>query len=326
MIQSSESSPDLRAARLGRYGLLSASGDDACSFLHAQLTNDVEHMPPDRARLAGWCSAKGRLLASLIVLPQPDGFLLQLAADLAPAVAKRLSMFVLRAKVKISDLGRGYAQLGVWGAGAAARLRELGLSLGEAPLAIATSGALMAVRMGQDRALVVAPVAELVRLESDLAAASAAEDEWALLEIRAGRPLIRQATQDLFVPQMVNLQLLGGVDFQKGCYPGQEIVARMQFLGQLKRRMYRAHVDGEMAPHPGDELYCASSESGQGTGKVVDARPAPPGGFDLLAVVQVSLVDADDNIHLRDADGPLLRFQSMPYPFPAAEEQQPQAH
>ena len=116
MTQASESLPGAWAARLRRYGLLSVTGDDARSFLHAQLTNDVEHMRSDQARLAGWCSAKGRLLASFIVLPQPAGYLLQLAADLVPAVAKRLSMFVLRSKVKISDLGPDYAQLGVWGA------------------------------------------------------------------------------------------------------------------------------------------------------------------------------------------------------------------
>ena len=123
MTQTSESLPGLWTARLRRYGLLSVTGDDARSFLHAQLTNDVEHMSVDQARLAGWCSAKGRLLASLIVVPQPGGYLLHLAADLAAAVAKRLAMFVLRSKVKISDLGQDYAQLGVWGAGAPVRPR-----------------------------------------------------------------------------------------------------------------------------------------------------------------------------------------------------------
>jgi folate-binding protein YgfZ len=266
-------------------------------------------MRVDQARLAGWCSAKGRLLASLVVLPHPDGFLLQLAADLAPAVAKRLSMFVLRSKVEISDLGRDYAQLGVWGAGAVARLAELGLPLGEAPLATAASGALTAVRMGQDRVLVVAPAAELERLESDLAAASAVEDEWALLEIRAGRALIRQATQDLFVPQMVNLDALGGVDFKKGCYPGQEIVARAQYRGQIKRRMVRGRVDGQADAAPGADLY-SDDFPGQASGTVVDSA-AIPGGRELLAVVPISAVEHQAGVRLA-AGGPELEILASP--------------
>ena len=311
MTQASESLPGAWAARLRRYGLLSVTGDDARSFLHAQLTNDVEHMRSDQARLAGWCSAKGRLLASFIVLPQPAGYLLQLAADLVPAVAKRLSMFVLRSKVKISDLGQDYAQLGVWGAGAAARLAELGLPLGEAPLAAATAGALSAVRMDQDRALVVGPATELDRLESDFAGASALEDEWALLEIRAGRAMIQQATQDLFVPQMVNLEALGGIDFKKGCYPGQEIVARAQYRGQIKRRMVRGRLDVQTDAAPGADLY-SDDLPGQASGTVVDSA-AVPGGKELLAVIPISAVENQAAVRLAPG-GPALEILALPYP------------
>ena len=311
MTQASESLPGAWAARLRRYGLLSVTGDDARSFLHAQLTNDVEHMRSDQARLAGWCSAKGRLLASFIVLPQPAGYLLQLAADLVPAVAKRLSMFVLRSKVKISDLGQDYAQLGVWGAGALARLAELGLPLGEAPLAAATAGALSAVRMDQDRALVVGPATELDRLESDFAGASALEDEWALLEIRAGRAMIQQATQDLFVPQMVNLEALGGIDFKKGCYPGQEIVARAQYRGQIKRRMVRGRLDVQTDAAPGADLY-SDDLPGQASGTVVDSA-AVPGGKELLAVIPISAVENQAAVRLAPG-GPALEILALPYP------------
>lgn len=310
MNQTSESSPGLWAARLRRYGVLSVTGDDARDFLQAQLTNDVEHMPVDQARLAGWCSAKGRLLASLVVLPQPGGYLLQLAADLAAAVAKRLSMFVLRSKVRISDLGQDYAQLGVWGAGARTRLAELGLPLGEAPLATAMAGALAAVRMGQDRALVVGPASQLERLETDLAAVSAVEDEWALFEIRAGRAVIQQATQDLFVPQMVNLEALGGVDFKKGCYPGQEVVARAQYRGQIKRRMVRGRLDVPTDAAPGASLY-SDDLPGQASGTVVDSA-AVPGGRELLAVVPISAVEHQAPVRLAPG-GPALEILALPY-------------
>ena len=105
----------MECAKLNRYGVLAVTGADARSFLHAQLTNDIENLPADRAALAGWCSAKGRLLATFLVIPSPDGFLLQLSRDLAAPVAKRLSMFVLRAKVKVTDESDAWAQYGVWG-------------------------------------------------------------------------------------------------------------------------------------------------------------------------------------------------------------------
>ena len=309
MTQASESASTLAAVRLRRYGLVSVTGDDARSFLHAQLTNDVEHMAADQARLAGWCSAKGRLLASFIVVPCPQGFLLQLAADLAPAVAKRLSMFVLRSKVRISDLGSAYAQLGVWGAGAAARLAELGLAIGEAPMAAAAAGALAAVRMGQDRFLVIGPTTELERFESDLAAAAAVEDEWAVREIRSGRALIRQATQDLFVPQMVNLEALGGVDFKKGCYPGQEVVARAQYRGQIKRRMVRGRVDAAADATPGASLY-SDDLPGQASGTVVDSA-AVSGGKELLAVVPIAALEHQAAVRLAPG-GPTVEILALP--------------
>lgn len=311
MAQVPESSPGVRAVRLRRYGLLSVTGDDAQSFLHAQLTSDIEHMPVDQARLAGWCSAKGRLLASFIVIPQSGGYLLQLAADLTAAVAKRLSMFVLRSKVKISDLGQDEAQLGVWGARVLERLAELGLPLGEATLSLARAGALAAVRMGHDRALVVGPAAAIERLESDLAGESGVEDEWTLLEIRAGRATIQQATQDLFVPQMVNLDSLGGVDFKKGCYPGQEIVARAQYRGQIKRRMVRGRVDVQADAAPGAGLY-SDDFPGQASGTVVDSA-AVSGGKELLAVVPIAAVEHQAAVRIAPG-GPELEILDLPYP------------
>jgi folate-binding protein YgfZ len=204
----------MQRARLSRYGLLSVTGPDARAFLHAQLTNDIENLGADRSALAGWCSAKGRLLASFLVIPSPQGFLLQLARDLAAPVAKRLGMFVLRSKVKIADESDSWAQFGVWE------------SDWQQP-DVAWRGNIATVRVGERRFLQLGPAAELKE------PANADEVQWTLQEIRAGRPLITSATQDQFVPQMVNFEVLGGVDFQKGCYPGQEIVARAQYRGQV---------------------------------------------------------------------------------------------
>lgn len=300
----------LRATRLRRFGLLSIAGDDARSFLHAQLTTDIEHLPVNLAQLAGWCSAKGRMLASFIVIPRPDGFLLQLAADLALPVAKRLGMFVLRAKVNISDVGQRYSQLGVWGAHAVARLAELGVGLGDSPMAVANVGELTAVRVERDRVLIVAPPAQVEQIESGLGAELQAEEEWTLLDIRAGRAQIEQATQDLFVPQMLNFEAVGGVDFKKGCYPGQEIVARAQYRGQIKRRMIRGRVGAQVDARPGSELY-SDDMPGQASGTVVNVASAGD-CTELLAVVPIASVEERTAIRVAPA-GPAIDILPLPY-------------
>lgn len=295
------------AAELQSLGMLSCTGDDAREFLHAQLTNDISALAPDRARYAGWCSAKGRLLANFLVVPQAQGFLLQLSRDLAPAVAKRLSMFVLRAKVKVADASSAWAQFGLWGAGAAARLAALGMSVPAGDLAVAADADAVVVRITSQQFVLLVKAAQRDRVP-----ANSDEGAWALEEIRAGRPLVVQATQDLFVPQMVNLERLGAVDFKKGCYPGQEIVARTQYRGVLKRRMVRARVATVAAP--GGELY-AEDLPGQASGTVVNAAPAPEGGSELLAVVQISSLEDAAAIRLGAADGP--RLELLPLPFAA---------
>jgi tRNA-modifying protein YgfZ len=251
-------------APLTRYGLLSVGGDDARAFLHAQLTNDIENLPRDRAALAGWCSAKGRLLASFLVVPTPQGFFLQLSRDLAAPVAKSLSMFVLRSKVKIADESDGWRQYGIWGG-------VLGMEPPPQPLGVASGEGTVAVRMGEDRFLV------LTRKPGLDEAQAVPESRWTLEEIRAGRPLITGATQDEFVPQMLNYDTLGAVNFQKGCYPGQEIVARAQYRGQVKRRMKLLQAPAGVELHPGQDYE---------GGKVVDAAPSGAGSA-VLAVVPV---------------------------------------
>ena len=248
----------MQRARLTRYGLLSVTGTDARAFLHAQLTNDIEHLSSDRAALAGWCSAKGRLLASFLVIPRGDGFFLQLSRDLAAPMAKRLSMFILRSKVKITDESESWEQFGVWDAD----LSNAGVSW---------SGNVATVRVDDGRYVQLAPRGEIKD------AVDASEAQWSLLEIRAGRPLITSATQDQFVPQMVNFEQLGGVDFKKGCYPGQEIVARAQYRGQVKRRMVHATAPAGVMLQPGADYN---------GGTVVDVAPAE-NGSELLAVMPI---------------------------------------
>jgi folate-binding protein YgfZ len=272
----------MTAAKLDQYGLLQVTGAEAGAFLHAQLTNDIEHLPAGRAQYAGWCTAQGRLLATFLVIRRQEDFLLQLSRDIAPAVAKRLGMFILRAKVKLADVSAGWHQYGVWDGQA-----------GE-PLLVKEDGNRVTVRVDAERELLLAP-------ELQPAAGATAED-WLLAEVRAGRPLIAQPTQDQFVPQMVNLELAGGVDFRKGCYPGQEIVARAQYRGTVKRRMYRVRGTGLQA---GAALY-SDDLPGQPSGTVVNAA-----GGEALAVLQVASVEAGAPI--RPQSGAALEILSLPY-------------
>ena len=272
----------MKIAKLDQYGLLQVAGADARAFLHAQLTNDVEHLAPGSARYAGWCSAKGRLLATFLVVPCPDGFLLQLSGDLVPAVAKRLSMFVLRSKAKISDATGEWLQYGLW---------EV------------LPGGDLSVRQAEDRIEVGIDAKRTLLITKTPQSANTTAEDWALDEIRAGRPLILQTTQDQFVPQMVNLELAGGVDFKKGCYPGQEIVARAQYRGAVKRRMVRLRG---AALQPGQELY-SDDTPGQASGSVVNAA-----GDESLAVLPVSALEAKSPIRAQPQSAAL---EVLPLPY-----------
>lgn len=289
----------MNIAPLSEHGLLEVTGEEARAFLHAQLSNDIEHLASDHARYAGWCSAKGRLLATFLVVPHAGGFLLQLARDLAPAAAKRLSMFILRARVKLADASAQWRQFGLWGDGAEAQLGMHGFAIPTDDLTASHSNGMIAVRVAPKRYVLMVPAA--VRAEF---AVNAASEEWALAEIRAGRPQVVLTTQDQFVPQMVNLELTGGVDFQKGCYPGQEIVARTQYRGQLKRRMVRLRAPVPL--RPGQDLY-SDDFPGQPSGAVVNAAHG-----EALAVLQISTLESGAAIRA-EAGGAALEVLPLPY-------------
>lgn len=312
---------------LTHLGLIAATGDEAAHFLHNQLTNDVEHLDPAQARLAGYCSPKGRLLASLLIWKNADGILLQLPREIQPAVQKRLQMFILRAKAKLADVGDEHVMLGLAGPAAASALMPW---FPELPLAIydkidTDAGTLIRHpnAFGIPRYQWITTPALAMEAWPQLAAVlqPAAPDAWQLADIEGGVPQITAATQEQFVPQMINFELIGGVNFKKGCYPGQEIVARSQYLGKLKRRMMHARVetgDGTQANIvAGAEIFSAD-DPGQPCGMVVNAARANAQSFDCL--VEIKLAAADGDVRLGSADGPPLSFQPLPYPLtdPAA--------
>jgi len=305
-------------APLTHLGLIACQGEDAQTFLHGQLSNDVRQLASLRSEYAAYCSAKGRVLANFLLWQDEQAYYLELARSLLPAVQKRLGMFVLRARAKLTDISESRPVLGVAGKSAVPALGDLFPVLPQRPHEVVhhrAYGTLIA--LPGNRFQLVAELDAAKELWHRLAAVLTPVGTpcWEWLEICNGLPLITPATQEQFVPQMANMELIGAVNFQKGCYPGQEIVARTQYLGQLKRRMVLAHVDGNMLPRAGDDLY-SSAPDAQASGMVVNAQAAPGGGYDLLAVAQTASIAEEAALHLKSTDGPLLKIQPLPYPLP----------
>jgi folate-binding protein YgfZ len=296
------------ALRLSDWGVIRAQGADARKFLHGQLTQDVEHLPTDTARLAGFCSAKGRLLATFIIWSTAvDEVLLACSADLLPAVLKRLSMFVMRAKCKLSDAS---AELPLWGlAGTLA-----GVDLPVTAWQLSNSPERVWVRLPDALATDGAATPRYLAAGGPSPDAPALDPAvWAGLEVQSGVARVVAATTEQFVPQMVNLELVGGVSFQKGCYPGQEIVARSQYRGTLKRRAYVVEAAADLAP--GQELF-HSADADQPAGMVVLAGRTVDGSAVGLVELKMATLDSG-TLHAGSIGGPLLRPATLPYAFPA---------
>lgn len=298
---------------LPSLALIRFTGPDARVFLQGQLTCDVEALTPETSTYGSYCTPKGRILSTFLLWRAGEDYFMQLPAALREPVQKRLSTFILRSKVKALDATDEWALLGVSGRSAAALAR---LVSGTAPGAVhgVTHGKdAIIIRLPGERFEFIVPAAKAQPIKDMLAHQAEVTDEryWEWLDIRAGVPMVTPATQEAFVPQMANLDLIGGVSFTKGCYPGQEIVARTHYRGTLKQRMYRASVTEGEPPHPGDKLY--SPETGdQSCGMIVNAAPAPDGIFDVLAVMQIAAADRGE-VHLRSPDGPDLELQPLPY-------------
>jgi tRNA-modifying protein YgfZ len=295
------------AVALTHLGLIRARGAESAKFLHSQLTNDFSMLGLSQVRLAGFCSAKGRLQASFVAWKAAhDDVLLMCSASVLPATLKRLSMFVLRTACKLSDATNELALTGVVGQSA----NEL---LGDAQVwERRDAGSASLIRLpdvnGLKRCIRVG--AASAGADAEALSPTLTLDTWRWLEVQSGLPTIEAATVDQFVPQMLNFELVGGVDFTKGCYPGQEIVARSQYRGTIKRRMFL--FDCDHAAAAGQEVF-HSGEPGQPAGMVANAAPRPHGGSSSLLVEVKLAALLDGSLHLGSPQGPALRRAAMPY-------------
>ena len=292
-------------APLAHLGVIGVAGEDAASFLQGQLTQDFVLLPPEQARLAAFCSAKGRMQASFIGFKRADEILLVMSRDILPPTLKRLSMFVLRAKAKLRDATAEFDLHGL--AGEAALAAQPG---GLAPWSKTESGNATLVRLypadGHDRLLRVAPAGEAAPAGPPLEPAL-----WLWGEARSGIATLTAPIVDAFVPQMLNYESVGGVNFKKGCYPGQEVVARSQFRGTLKRRAYLAHSAGPL--QAGMDVF-HERDASQPCGTVAQAAPAPAGGWDAIVSMQISAAEGGA-LSAGAPDGPAVSVAPPPYPL-----------
>ena len=308
---------------LSQLGLLKVSGEDAASFLQGQLSNDVDALDGQHSQLASYCSPKGRILASFRLYRDQDDFYLLMPADTLAATLKRLRMFVLMSKVNIEDISDEFIRIGLCGKKASEALSQLSIALPTQQNGLTTDNdlQLLAIESATPRYILVGKLERIKDTWNALGQHLSAKGyhSWNLMDIQDGIPSIVASTVDAFVPQMVNLHAINGVSFSKGCYPGQEIVARMHFLGKLKRRMYRAQVNADQLPQPGDKLFSATSSSGQGAGQVVTAAAIKDGGYEILAVIQITALE-EGSLHLGDINGPELILKDIPYEVPLERE------
>lgn len=304
-------------------GLLAVDGPDSATFLHNQLTNDIEHLGDAEARWYGYCSPKGRLLSTFLGWRSAEGFRLTVSRGLTEPVRKRLSMYVLRAKAKVRDASAETLLIGLIGDRARDALARLGLATPTA-MAVSRHDGLTAVGLtavslagdaapASDRWILEVPADRVDEVWAVLRATltPVSTSVWRRTEVLSGIPRILPGTSEHFVPQMVNFELVGGVNFKKGCYPGQEVVARSQYLGKLKRRTFVAHLDGTPPAAGADVTLPGQSEP---VGEVVLAAPDARGGTDLLFEARTDALAGSTPM----VGGIALRIGRLPYEIPGA--------
>ncbi|AZD14373.1 folate-binding protein YgfZ [Pseudomonas chlororaphis] len=294
---------------LSHEGVLAVRGPDASKFLQGQLTCNLNYLSDSQSSLGARCTQKGRMQSSFRILLEGDGCLLAMATELLEPQLADLKKYAVFSKAKLSDESALWARFGLGNADTL--LAGLGLELPPEDGAVARNDGLIAIRVSADRTELWAPADQAEVLREKLAAQLPEGDlnQWLLGQIRAGIGQVMPATRELFIPQMLNLQAIGGVSFKKGCYTGQEIVARMQYLGKLKRRLYRLALNAEELPAPGIPLF--SPTHGSSIGEVVIAARAEQ-NIELLAVLQAEAAE-DGNLHLGALEGPGLHLLDLPY-------------
>jgi folate-binding protein YgfZ len=314
-LQSTDSQSIDSICPLLNLGLLEVEGDDAVNFLQGQLTNDIKLLNGNNSHYTGYCSPKGRLINLFLAFSHRDHIHLQLPRSQVEFILKRLRMFVLRSKVTINDQSDNIIGIGIAGPNATEKLKAIFKQVPKNPHEIITFEDETVVKLpgNVDRYQVLTSSKTFERVWDALSNNSekVGTEVWDYLEILSGIPEIVENTRDSFVPQMVNLDVINGINFKKGCYTGQEIVARTHYLGTVKRRTYIAHINSKNRPNAGDKVYLNSNENE--IGEIVRSAKAPDGGYQVLAEIRVeNFIENKNDIVWNES--PLI-FKNLPYPL-----------
>jgi len=303
---------------LSHFGIIAAYGEDAPDFLQAQFTNDIKQVDETHSQLSALCSPKGRMLCNFRIFRREQTYYLVLPYELLEAVLSRLRMYVLRSKVTLEDASDALMGIGASGNKMVDLLGDIAGNLpGKVDESVEYKDYTIVRVSGTTPRFEIYGLLEAMKKlwqGLDVHATPVGASVWELLNIQAGIPVITARTIDAFVPQMANMQLINGVSFTKGCYPGQEIVARMHYLGKLKRRMYRIGFETHEKPEPGTPLVTDTSTESQDIGTILSTQANPDGNFEALAVIQVN--DAENStLKLGDKKGPVVTVLDLPYAF-----------
>lgn len=309
-------------ADLSHYTLIEASGDDVIEFLQGQFSNDIKLVTEELGQLSAYCNPKGRILANFRIFKRNDHYFLRLHSDIAEATLKRLRMFIMRSKVELQNSSDTLSRIGIAGINATSALSEIFSELPKNTDESLTENELTIIKLAGilPRYEIHGPLEKIKELweKSQTEGTPVGENSWNLLTIRAGIPEIVAETVEAFVPQMVNLQAINGLSFTKGCYPGQEVVARMHYLGKLKRRLFICSAETDTLPISGTPIM-VHDENEQKVGQIVSASWTSKNTIELLAVLQIEKAQ-NNELHIKSSDGPILKLLDLPYQLESEEK------
>ena len=302
---------------LSHFALLEISGADAVEFMHAQITADLHALDPEGWRFTAWCLPNGRVISTFILFRRDDSLYVLLPSMMKDKILQRLGRYILRARVAIREAGDDQALLGLAGPDVYPALNSMGLSVQPGGLRLdrLEGVSLLGLWGNAPRCILVCAIEKLSALSRRISMAFTSGDRvtWSLLDIESGIPWITEATSESFLPQMLNIDQIQGLSYQKGCYPGQEVVARLHYRGQLKRRLYLGTGTGHVIPGPGDRLE--RPDTGERVGDVIDAERHPDGGFRLLAVADITAAGSAP-LSISGSPKSAVHLQTLTYPAP----------
>ncbi len=313
---------------LSSFSVLVIAGDDddATSFIQGQFTNDVAAVNEENSQLSAICNNKGRMIANFRLFKHQQNYFLSLKSDLVEKSISHLQNYILRAHVAIQDVSEQLIHIGISGDHATDLLSPFIENINPEIDSISFNDNYIVIRVAslhsnkRPRYEIFCSIEHATVLWQKVSeqAEVVNSSTWDYLNIQAGIPFIDANSSEEFVPQMANMELINGISFTKGCFTGQEIVARMHYLGKLKKRCYKIHIASDDRPNNGDKLFAENARAGQNTGSIIQAENNPESGYDALAVIQIA--DTETNLFLHDADGPKVTIEELPYSLEPKQE------